>query len=60
MTPHDQPDDSNTSPEKPDSYLYRSAGITERLGHVPVWLIFVIIGLFAWGGYYLLEFWSPP
>ena len=51
---------SEKSPQEPDYYLYRSAGITERPGHVPLWLLLVMIGLIVWGGYYLFAYWSPP
>jgi len=50
---------SEKSPPEPDCYLYRSAGITERSGHVPLWLLFLIIGLVVWGGYYLFAYWNP-
>lgn len=42
-----------------EEYTYQSAGIRERHGYIPVWLILVAIGLMVWGGYYLFRYWSP-
>lgn len=41
-------------------YLYESAGITERDGHVPAWLWLVVVGLLIWGLYYLVTYWNAP
>ncbi|MGP0628692.1 hypothetical protein ACTRW9_03205 [Nitrospina sp. 32_T5] len=41
-------------------YTYQTAGIRERHGYVPVWLILVCVGLLVWGGYYLWTYWTPP
>ncbi|MDO9116577.1 MAG: hypothetical protein Q7U39_01350 [Nitrospira sp.] len=54
-----------SGPERQDSsdsgqpYLYRHAGITERGGHIPFWLILVVVGLLLWSIYYAIEYWSP-
>lgn len=55
----DEQNGPEKSPREPDQYLYQSAGITERPGHVPLWLFLVIIGLLVWGGYYLITYWDP-
>ncbi len=47
------------SESAPDEYLYTTAGIRERSGTVPAWLIAVVVGLLAWGGYYLVVYWTP-
>lgn len=38
---------------------YRAAGIRERTGRIPWWLIAVGVGLLVWGGYYIVRFWTP-
>ncbi|HXF93243.1 MAG TPA: cbb3-type cytochrome c oxidase N-terminal domain-containing protein [Nitrospiraceae bacterium] len=40
-------------------YHYRHAGIRERDGVVPLWLMLVVLGLLIWSIYYLLRYWSP-
>jgi hypothetical protein len=40
-------------------YLYRHAGIMERDGHIPFWLILVVVGLIIWSVYYSFQYWSP-
>lgn len=40
-------------------HVYRAAGIRERTGRVPWWLIGVCVGLFLWGGYYIVRYWTP-
>jgi hypothetical protein len=40
-------------------YLYRHAGIKERDGHIPFWLILVVVGLLLWSVYYTIQYWSP-
>ena len=49
----------STRDEKSEEYLYQSAGIQERKGYIPAWLILVAVGLTLWGGYYLVQYWSP-
>lgn len=39
---------------------YRAAGIRERTGRIPLWLIAVCVGLAVWGGYYIVRYWTPP
>ncbi len=39
-------------------YVYESAGITEREGRVPLWL--VVVSLMIWGPYYLFTYWNAP
>lgn len=59
--------DNFENPENPPSasddvgeeYIYQSAGISERKGFVPVWLIWVALGLIIWAVYYLFSYWSP-
>ena len=48
-----------TSSTHDGEYEYVSAGVREKPGRVPVWLIAVSVGLCIWGGYYLLAYWSP-
>ena len=48
------------SAEKTKEYLYTTAGLREREGHIPIWLICLGVGLFIWGTFYLIKFWSLP
>ncbi len=41
-------------------FVYESAGITEREGHVPLWLWLVVVSLLIWGIYYLAAYWNAP
>ena len=41
-------------------YHYRSAGIRERSGGVPLWLVMVAVALLIWGLYYGVTYWSAP
>jgi hypothetical protein len=41
-----------------EAYLYRHAGIQEREGRIPRWLILVCIGLIVWSVYYTIRYWS--
>ena len=41
-----------------EEYLYRSAGIRERHGRIPLWLLLVVVVLLVWSLYYMLEFWN--
>lgn len=34
--------------------------ISEREGHVPVWLWLVVVLLLVWGIYYLVAYWNTP
>ncbi|MCF8721807.1 hypothetical protein [Nitrospina gracilis] len=43
-----------------EEYTYQTAGIRERDGYVPLWLILVGVGLLIWSGYYLWAYWLPP
>lgn len=54
--------EESTHDATPDDghYEYISAGIREREGSVPPWLILVMVGLLVWGLYYMLAYWSPP
>lgn len=47
-----------TSEPEHSLYLYKSAGITERQGKVPVWLWIVVVALAIWGIYYLVSYWN--
>ncbi len=42
-----------------EEYLFVSAGIRERPGRIPLWLVLVAIGLLVWGIYYLAKYWNP-
>ncbi|HNP31178.1 MAG TPA: hypothetical protein PKK23_19180 [Nitrospirales bacterium] len=44
--------------EKENTYVYRHAGIHERAGRIPLWLLLVAIGLIAWSVYYTIKYWS--
>ena len=46
-------------PNEPATYVYEPAGITERSGHIPVWLKIIVIGVMLWGMSYAIRFWSP-
>lgn len=59
MKNNDEHHGSEGPSQKTDQYVYRSAGISERPGRVPLWLFLVMIGLFVWGTYYLFAYWSP-
>jgi hypothetical protein len=48
-----------TSSEEERPYLYRHAGIEERSGGIPLWLMLVVVGLLLWGVYYTIQFWNP-
>lgn len=41
------------------TYVYRYAGIQERDGRIPLWLLMVCIGLIVWSIYYTIRYWSP-
>jgi hypothetical protein len=41
-------------------YTYETAGITERQGHIPLWLWLVVIALVIWSVYYLITYWQAP
>lgn len=41
-------------------YVYESGGISERDGHIPVWLWAVVVTLLIWGIYYLVTYWNAP
>ncbi len=41
-------------------FLYKDSGIREKHGHIPSWLLVVVVALIVWGVYYLVAFWSPP
>ncbi len=65
MTRDLNPADETTSAKLPaetagesDIYLYESAGIRERSGHIPAWLKLVAMGLILWGIYYTIRYWS--
>ena len=39
---------------------YEHAGIDERHGVVPRWLLLVVAALVIWSIYYLLHYWTEP
>lgn len=39
-------------------YLFRHAGIEEREGYIPVWLILVVVSLILWSVYYTIRYWN--
>jgi len=42
----------------PSTYVHETAGICERSGSIPMWLIAVSVGLVLWGVYYAIRYWS--
>ncbi len=53
--------DDNAKPAAADvAYSYRTAGIAENEGYVPLWLWLVVVALLVWGIYYLLAYWHAP
>lgn len=42
------------------TYIYQDAGLLERHGFVPRWLLVVAVLLVCWGIYYLLTYWQSP
>jgi hypothetical protein len=41
-----------------EEYLYTSAGIRERHGRIPLWLLIVVAALLVWSLYYMVQFWN--
>jgi hypothetical protein len=41
-----------------EEYLYTSAGIRERHGRIPLWLLLVVATLLVWSLYYMVQFWN--
>jgi hypothetical protein len=50
--------DKKTEDGSDKAYLYRHAGIREREGGIPLWLMLVCIGLIVWSVYYTIRYWS--
>jgi hypothetical protein len=44
--------------EDQQEYLYKSAGIRERHGRIPLWLLLVAAALLIWSLYYMIQFWN--
>lgn len=42
-----------------EEYHYAHAGIRERHGRIPLWLMLVVLSLLAWSLYYLVRYWAP-
>jgi hypothetical protein len=51
-------DGKNPKTEDESTYVYRHAGIQERDGRIPLWLLMVCIGLIVWSIYYTIRYWS--
>lgn len=51
-------ENSDSEIEKKE-YLYTSAGIREREGHIPGWLICLGVTILIWSTYYLFSYWNP-
>lgn len=51
---------TNSETDESKTYVYESAGIYERKGTIPWFLILVAVGLIVWGVYYLIYYWRPP
>jgi hypothetical protein len=51
-----------SSAPPPEVFVYRTSGIAERKGKVPIWLWMTALGLTIWGIYYLIVYWNaaPP
>jgi hypothetical protein len=41
-----------------DLHEYAGGSITAHEGVLPVWLLFVYFGLFAWACYYIVTYWG--
>jgi N-terminal domain of cytochrome oxidase-cbb3, FixP len=52
-----QPDGESDS-TRDDIYRYKDSGIEERHGKIPLWLVFVAVGLIVWGIYYTVRYWN--
>ena len=52
------PEQSHDPGGHEEPYIYKQAGIRERHGHIPIWLILVALGLIVWGVYYTIRYWS--
>jgi hypothetical protein len=48
------------TPKHGEEYQYQHAGIRERAGRIPLWLLLVLAGLLIWSVYYTIRFWSSP
>lgn len=71
MTEKNQTSEDNTGPDDlargqrensqiKQAYIYKDAGLTERHGYIPYWLLLVAVGLVIWGIYYLVSYWHSP
>jgi hypothetical protein len=49
---------TKTEAEGDNAYLYRHAGIREREGRIPFWLLLVVVSLIIWSVYYTVKYWS--
>jgi hypothetical protein len=49
----------NTDTDTDQDYVFRYAGIKERKGIIPLWLILVTFSLLIWSVYYTIRYWSP-
>ena len=47
-----------TDDENDGAYVYRHAGIREREGRIPRWLMLVCIGLIVWSVFYTIWYWD--
>ena len=45
-------------PETHELHEYAGGNIKAREGVIPVWLLVLYFGLFAWAGYYLVHYWG--
>ena len=52
--------DQDKRQQAKQTYIYKDAGLMERHGFIPRWLLAVALVLVIWGGYYLVAYWQSP
>jgi hypothetical protein len=52
------PEAAKAGPETHDLHEYAGGYIKAREGKIPVWLLVLYFGLFAWACYYMVHYWG--